>query len=81
MNIDVKLFAAARQYCGCDQVSIDLEGDATVGELRAALAEAHPSLQAILPSSMIALNHDYADDETPIPEDAEIALIPPVSGG
>jgi molybdopterin synthase catalytic subunit len=81
MKVIVKLFAAARQYCDCDQIAIELPHGATVQDLRRSLADAHPKLNALLPSSMIALDHDYAGDTTEIPSGAEVALIPPVSGG
>ena len=81
MHVNVKLFAAARQYCGCDDVTVELDEDATVRDLRASLAADYPALDAIIPASMIAINHDYAADDRKIDTNAELALIPPVSGG
>lgn len=81
MKVNVKLFAAARQYCGCDDVTIELGDDATVRELRASLAIDYPALDAILPASMIAIDHDYAADDRSLDDGVEVALIPPVSGG
>jgi hypothetical protein len=34
-----------------------------------------------LPSSVVAINHEFASDEQVIAPDAEVALFPPVSGG
>lgn len=81
MQINVKLFAAARQYCGCEDVTLELADDATVRDLRASLATDYPALDAILPASMIALDHDYASDDRHLDAGVEVALIPPVSGG
>ena len=81
MNITVKLFAGARSQFGRDNVDVELPAGATVGDLRAALADDNPQLAALLSSSMIAIDLDYADSDRQVPTDAEIAVIPPVSGG
>ena len=81
MKITVKLFAAARQCCGSEEVHVELDDGANVRDLRAALATAHPTLDAILPASMVAIDHDYASDDRRVDGKAEVALIPPVSGG
>jgi len=79
--VEVKLFAAVRQYAESDLLSVEVADGATIGELREALASKCPSLSPLLASSMIAVNHEYVRDDAPVPANAEIALIPPVSGG
>ena len=81
MKVNVKLFAAARQSCGREDVTVEVGETATVRDLRTSLAAAYPALDMILPASMIAIDHDYAADDRPIGPGAEVALIPPVSGG
>lgn len=81
MNVEVKLFAIARQRVGAEQVVVAVESPATVRRLRAALAEQFPALAGDLRHMHIAIDAEYATDETPIREAAEVALIPPVSGG
>ena len=81
MNCSVKLFAIARQRAGCGSVELELPAGATIGQLRAALAEQCPPLADLLKHSRVAVNSDYAGDAAVIPDSAEIALIPPVSGG
>ncbi|NPA26860.1 MAG: molybdopterin converting factor, partial [Chloroflexi bacterium] len=54
---------------------------ATVGDLRRALREAFPQAADVLDRALIALNHTYVDDATPISDGAEVAFFPPVSGG
>ena len=81
MQVKVKLFAAARQQCSADEVAVDVDDRATVGELRAALARTYPALDAILAASMVAIDHDYAADHCEIRPGSDVALIPPVSGG
>lgn len=81
MRVTVRLFALARQRVGRPEVTIDLEGAATVGDLRRALAKGYPELAPILSNLLFAVATEYADDTTPIPPGAEVAAIPPVSGG
>jgi len=81
MIVAIKLFAIARQRLGRDQVEVTLNDFATAGDLRRALAEQFPALADVLPHIRIAVNSSYAADSTVIPAGAEVALIPPVSGG
>lgn len=75
----VLLFARAKELVGRDR--IEIEGPATVGELRERLLEEFPMLAGLLATSAFAVNSEYALDATPIPANAEVALLPPVSGG
>jgi molybdopterin converting factor subunit 1 len=81
MKLTVKLFAAARELAGCGEVGIELPTGATVGELRAALIIAAPTLAALAERSMVAVNEEYASDATLLNNGDVAALIPPVSGG
>jgi molybdopterin synthase sulfur carrier subunit len=81
MKVCVQLFAVARQLAGAKSVSIELTHGATVAELRTALSKAVPALGELLGRTAIAVNAEYAPEKMVIPASAEIALIPPVSGG
>ena len=81
MRVQVKLFALARQLAGEETAAVDLPPSATVRDLKATLAERYPPLADLLRHTRFAINADYASDATPVPADAEIACIPPVSGG
>jgi molybdopterin converting factor subunit 1 len=81
MHVEVKLFALARQLAGAETATVLLPPGATVLELKGALAEGYPPLADLLRHTRFAINADYASDATPIPAGAEIACIPPVSGG
>ena len=52
-----------------------------MGELRGALAARHPALARVLPRCRLAVNQEFAEDGDPVPDGAEVAVIPPVSGG
>lgn len=75
----ILLFAHATDLAGAKVV--DLAPTPTVGELRRVLARQVPALAALLPRCRIAVNQDFADDDTPLSPSDEIAVIPPVSGG
>jgi molybdopterin converting factor subunit 1 len=81
MLVHVRLFARAKDLAGAEQISLELPDGATVGELRRRLALAYPALIPLLPRSAVAVNDEFADDAWPLPGRAEIALLPPVSGG
>lgn len=81
MFVHVRLFARARDLAGSDAVAIELPDGARVGDLRRALAEAHPRLASLLEKSALAVNNEFAEDDVVVPTNAELALLPPVSGG
>lgn len=81
MNVDVKLFARARDLAGTDQVSLVLPEGGTVADLRQALQENVPELGPSIESLLIAINHDYAIDSAVISAGSDVACFPPVSGG
>jgi sulfur-carrier protein len=81
MRVNVKLFAAARELAGGDTLEIDLPAGATVANLRETLMERLPRATDLLARSMFAIECDYASDDQRLQPSAEIACIPPVSGG
>jgi molybdopterin converting factor subunit 1 len=81
LQVTVRLFALARERIGHPEVSVEVPDPATVAALRKALSDAHPGLAPMVPAMIIAVAAEYATDDTPIPPGAEVAAIPPVSGG
>lgn len=81
MSYRIQLFAAARQRLGCSWVEVHLPPPATAAALRKALAERFPPLADLATQARLAINQQYASEDAVVPPDAEIALIPPVSGG
>ncbi len=82
MAHSILYFAAAREAAGLARERVELDpAPRTVAELRDRLAELHPALARVLPRCRLAVDQDMADDGDPVPEGAEIAVIPPVSGG
>jgi len=79
--LTIRLFAVAKERAGHAAIEIDLPLPATVAALRLVLALQHPELAALAPSVSIAVDSEYATDATLILPGAQVALIPPVSGG
>lgn len=77
----VQLFARARELAGADMLTVDLAEDSTVRGLRQAIRETCPALGSFLERCAIAVDDDYANDETVIAAGMSVAVIPPVSGG
>jgi molybdopterin converting factor subunit 1 len=77
----VLLFARAKESAGVAMVEVELPPEAKVGEVRRRLGEDFPQLTSLLPHCLFAVNDAYAGDDEAIPVGAEIACIPPVSGG
>ncbi len=81
MRFRVRLFARAKDLTGASSVTLDLPEGATVAELRRCLAKEQPALVPLLERSALAVNDEFAQDEWTLPPGAEVALLPPVSGG
>lgn len=81
MQCRVRLFARARDLAGADEVSVALSDGATVADLRRALGREVPALAALLERSAVAVDNEFANDVQQIRQGAEVALLPPVSGG
>ena len=81
MHVTVQLFAVARHLAGRSDVVVELDEPATVADLKRALAATVPELAPILAAVRVAVAAEYARDDQPVPAGAEVAVIPPVSGG
>lgn len=81
MRVNVRLFAVAKQRAGCSTIALDVSEPATAAALKSALAVAVPALAPLISTWKIAVDAEYVADDRVIPPGAEVAVIPPVSGG
>lgn len=81
MNVRVRLFAVAKQTAGRECVDLQLPPGATVAEVRSRLGVQIPQLSNLLDRMTFAVDAQYAHDDAVIPPGADVACIPPVSGG
>ncbi len=81
ITVKVKLFAASRDAAGTDHLSIELPNGASIATVHERLVQQFPAMATILQHASFAINAEYATTETTVPDGAEVACIPPVSGG
>ena len=81
MMVRLKIFAAAKEIVGDGHVELELVEEAHVSDLKTALVQQVPELEALVGRSAFAIDQQYASDDDSIPESCEVAMIPPVSGG
>jgi molybdopterin converting factor small subunit len=62
-------------------IDVDLPEGAKVADLRAQIGTRYPALRVLLERSALAVNDEFVADTSTIPREAEIAVLPPVSGG
>jgi len=81
MDVTVRLFAGLRQHAGAGTVPLQLGDGATVAD---AIAQLREGALAGLPQNapfVTAVAREYVEDDHPLAEGDELALVPPVSGG
>jgi molybdopterin synthase catalytic subunit len=81
MRLLLLAFASAADALGAGETTVDVPDGLDVAGLRAELARRYPVLQPLWPRLAIGVDGVIADAATPLREGAEVALLPPVSGG
>lgn len=84
MNLTIRYFASLREALGEQESLSGLQSPLTVGQLRQRLVESSPAhAQALQTGRAVrcAVNQAMASDESSIPDGAEVAFFPPVTGG
>jgi molybdopterin synthase catalytic subunit len=81
MQVRVLLFASLRDDVGSRSLEIELPQGSSVQDLEDLLVRSYPRLARIRSAMLAAVNREYATLEQVIPENAEVAFFPPVSGG
>ena len=85
MKISVKYFAALREAVGTGQEQLDLpQAPITVGAVRELLrGRGGVWAEALAPERAVrmACQQVMCGGETPVPDGAEVAFFPPVTGG
>lgn len=80
-TINLLFFATLKELAGTRQTSLELAPGATVQDLKTRLGERYPKLAPALKTVLVSINKEFAFEHEPVPEGAEVALFPPVSGG
>lgn len=82
MIVRVLSFATALDAVGSAETEHDLPDGSTVADLVERLTAAYPALEPLWPRLAVAVDGEVATDRSaPLHDGAEVALLPPVSGG
>jgi molybdopterin converting factor small subunit len=81
MTVTVLFFAQAREQAGRPRLSLDLADGGSVADLMAAVLREVPSLAPLAPHLAVAVDGRLSPAAARVPAGAEVALLPPVSGG
>lgn len=81
IEVNVKLFAIAKDIVGRGELTVELPEGSTVADLFERLQEQFPRLKELQGSLVFSINREYGNPEQPLDGGDEVALIPPVSGG
>lgn len=80
-SVKALFFATLRDHVGVRSVDLQIPAHTNVADFKSILTEKFPVLRGLMGHMLISVNHEYVFDEAIIPDNAEIALFPPVSGG
>ncbi len=80
-TVTVLFFAAARERAGLSRLELPVGEGLRVRDVLAQLAAQLPALGPLLPHLRVAVDREFVDLEAQVAPGAELALIPPVSGG
>jgi molybdopterin converting factor subunit 1 len=81
MTVEVRFFASLADATGTARASVELPHGADVSALWGALLESYPALAATRFKPLVACDMEYAGWDTSLAGVAEVAFLPPVSGG
>lgn len=81
MHVRLLAFASASDALGSGERQLDLPAQSSVADLRRELATRFPEIRPLLPRLAVAVDGEIANDTRTLSDGAEVALLPPVSGG
>ena len=80
-TITLLLFATMRALIGERKMILEIPAQSCVRDLRALLTERYPDAALAIKATLFSVNREFATDEELIPDGAEVAVFPHVSGG
>ncbi|MCW5876091.1 MAG: molybdopterin converting factor subunit 1 [Anaerolineales bacterium] len=80
-KVQVLFFATLKEKAGVSEAELELPAGSRVADLKRLLLSQYPGLPEARSAMLVAVNQEYAFDEDPVPDGAQVAVFPPVSGG
>ena len=81
ITVTVLFFGAARDAAGVGQADVETIGPAFVSTIKETVYRTYEPVSHFAKSLMVAVNEEYATDDTPLNDRDVVAFLPPVSGG
>lgn len=81
MRVRVRFFAGTREAVGASQLDLEVADDARVEDVWTTLVGAHPRLARYAGHALLALDGAFVAPTARLQPGAEVAIMPPVSGG
>lgn len=81
MKIRLLAFASAGDALGANEMEIEMPEGSRVADLRERLDAEHPKMRALWPRLAVAVDGRVVTPDEALTPGAEVALLPPVSGG
>lgn len=81
MKIHLLAFASAGDALGVNELEMEMPDGSRVADLRARLDRDYPKLAPLWPRLALAVDGQVVSADAPLVDGAEVALLPPVSGG
>jgi molybdopterin synthase catalytic subunit/molybdopterin converting factor small subunit len=81
MKIRLLAFATAADALGTGETELEIPEGSRISDLRARLDRDHPGMIPLWPRLAVALDGRIVSPDTLLEDGAEVALLPPVSGG
>ena len=80
-SITILFFANLKDITGEQKIMIEIPPEITIADLKEQLIQDYPGLSRYMSAIIVSINHEFAENDEIIPNEAEIAIFPPVSGG
>ena len=81
ITVQVLFFSTIRARIGKKNIQLELPSGARVEELKQIIAREYPEAAATIAGMLASVNQVFSDDNTEIPDQAQVAFFPYVSGG
>ena len=79
--MEVFFFSTIRARVGVKQIQVELSPGARVEDLKNAIAHLYPDAAATIVGMLASVNQVFSDDKTELPDQAQVAFFPYVTGG
>jgi len=81
ITLEVLFFATLKERTRGKKTTVSLPVGSKVRDLKDKIASDYPDAAFVLPTCLVSINREFTAEDDELPDGAEVALFPPVSGG